>query len=274
MLRKLSKNVLLYIFISSILFLNSCVKILTFPTIDVSPTQIAITTETLIRTQTRTTMHSSTPSPTLFLTSTMTPTNTATTTPTSNATMTLTLTSEFPVVVVNVQAAHCRYGPSKSFLHAADLYEGDRGVIQGRFQYSDWFYIKWDKLAYRCWVSPYVVEVTGEIAHIGNCNIGLERIPSTLYNPPQNVNAYREGDIVSITWDRVAMTEDDDRGYLIEAFICQDGAYFWWTARIESQFTTSYTVRDDASCPLPSSGQIYTVEKHGYTAPVMIPWPP
>ena len=216
-----------------------------------------------------------TPTFTRTQTSTITATVTETLTPTITKTPTITLTPtfDFPDVVVNVDAAHCRYGPSKAYLHAADLYEGDHGIVQGRFQYSDWLYIKWDKINYRCWVSPYVVDVSGDVSTIYYADIGLERIPSTLYNPPQNVQATREGDMVTITWNKVNMTEDDDRGYLIEAWVCQDGAYIWWTVSFPDQYTTSYTVRDESGCHSPSSGKIYTVEKHGYTAPTTIPWP-
>ena len=133
--------------------------------------------------------------------------------------------------------------------------------------------MKWDKLEYRCWVSPYVVEVSGDVSVINYHRIGLERIPSTLYNPPSNVHAAREGDVATITWNRVPMTKDDDRGYLIEAFVCQNGAYLWWTVSFLDQYTTSYTVRDEAGCTSESKGEIYTVEKHGYTDPVKIPWP-
>jgi hypothetical protein len=226
-----------------------------------------------------------TPEPTITHTSTLTqtstslptetPTSTITSTPTITATPTITLTPTyaFPVVTINVAAAHCRYGPSKAYLHAADLYEGDQGVVHGRFLYSDWLYIKWEKLHYHCWVSPYVVDVSGDISIILYQNVELWRIPSTLYEAPKNVRAYRQGDTVTITWDSVWMTEDDDRGYLIEAWVCQNGAYMWWTASFEDQFTTSYSVQDDDSCQSPSSGVIYTVEKHGYTQPVTIPWP-
>ena len=216
-----------------------------------------------------------TETPTITHTPTLTPTETITPAPTQTPTpsITPTPTFDFPDVVVNVQAAHCRYGPAKAYLHAADLYEGDRGIVQGRFQYSDWLYVKWEKLNYRCWVSPYVVDVSGDISTIAYQGIGLERIPVTLYEPPENVRAYREGDMVTITWDHVWMTEDDDRGYLIEAFVCQDGAYYWWPVSFEDQYTTQYTVKDDSSCAFPSSGKIYTVEKHGYTQPVTIPWP-
>jgi hypothetical protein len=193
---------------------------------------------------------------------------------TSSPTVTVTPIYEYPSVVVNVQAAHCRYGPSKAYLHAADLYMGDVGVVDGRFLYSDWLFVKWEKLHYHCWVSPYVVDVTGDISQLGYVDVQLWRIPSTLYQPPTNVQASRQGDLVTITWDSVWMTEDDDRGYLIEAWVCQDGAFIWWTASFENQYITSYSVKDDNTCNSTSSGVIYTVEKHGYTEPAVIPWPP
>ena len=69
------------------------------------------------------------------------------------------------------------------------------------------------------------------------------------------------------------MTSDDDRGYFIEAFVCQDGAYLWWTAAMDSQTETSYTVKDEAGCAAPSWGKLYTVEKQGFSQPAEIPWP-
>ena len=194
-------------------------------------------------------------------------------TPTNPPTETVIPSPEFPIVIVNVAAAHCRYGPSKAYLHAADLYEGDTGFVDGRFLFSDWLYVKWDKLAYHCWVSPYVVNVSGDISSIGYVDVQLWRIPSTLYQAPANVRAFRQGNLVTITWDQVWMTEDDDRGYLIEAWVCQDGAYLWWTVSFDDQYTTSYSVIDDDSCTQSSSGKLYTVEKHGYTEPIIIPWP-
>ena len=65
----------------------------------------------------------------------------------------------------------------------------------------------------------------------------------------------------------------DDRGYLLELFVCQNGNLLWWTDSYEDQFTTSYEVRDEPGCGTPSSGKLYTVEKHGFSDPVEIPWP-
>jgi len=101
----------------------------------------------------------------------------------------------------------------------------------------------------------------------------LPTIGYNAYGPPRGVTAVRDGAQVTISWNQVKMTRDDDRGYLIEAFVCQDGLYLWWTFSYPDQFKTSYTVKDEAGCPEASYGQIYTVEKHGYSKPRDIPWP-
>lgn len=176
------------------------------------------------------------------------------------------------MVTVNKQA-HCRYGPSVAYLHAADLYPGDVGTVRGRYIYSNWLYIKFDKLNYFCWVAPSVVDVVGDVSNIAYKELNLQSIGSNMYGPPKNVTAVRNGDKVTISWDQVRMTQDDDRGYLLELFVCQDTIFLWWTDSHPDQFTTSYTVRDEAGCAQPSSGKLYTVEKHGFSDPVNIPWP-
>lgn len=221
-----------------------------------------------------------TPPPTLTFTptDTLTPTITATPTQTLTATITPTLTVsptatfDFPGVTVNKQA-HCRYGPSVAYLHAADLYPGDTGTVRARYIYSRWLYVKFDKLNYFCWVAPSVVDVVGDISTVGYKELNLQSIGSNQYGPPHNVQATRDGDRVTITWDQMVMTRDKDRGYLLELFVCQDGNYLWWTDSYPDQYSTSYTVRDEAGCSQPSSGRLYTVEKHGFSEPAIIPWP-
>jgi hypothetical protein len=205
--------------------------------------------------------------PTLTFTPTITFTPTVTATPWPSASPTF----AFPAVTVNKQA-HCRYGPATAYLHAADLYAGDTGTVRGRFQYSKWLYIKFDKLNYFCWVAPSVVDVVGDITKIKFTEVRLVG-PSVLYHPPQNVTATRDGNKVTIHWDRVKMTDDDDRGYFLELFVCQGRNLIWWTFAYDDQFTTSYTIKDEKGCNAPSSGTLYAVEKHGYTKPVTIKWP-
>jgi hypothetical protein len=213
-----------------------------------------------------------TPTATSTPTETLTPTSTFTPTETLTPTITPTPTYAFPLVTVNKQA-HCRYGPSIAYLHAADLYPGDAGTVRGRYLYSKWLYVKFDKLNYYCWVAPSVVDVTGDTSQIAFQELNLQAVGSNMYGPPKGVTAVRNGSKVLIRWNQVKMTKDDDRGYLLVLFVCQNGNYLWWTDSYPDQFTTSYEVKDEAGCPFPSEGVLYTVEKHGFSQPVKIPWP-
>jgi hypothetical protein len=218
-----------------------------------------------------------TPTATLTLTTTrratFTPTVTFTPTIELSPTITATPTFAFPTVTVNKQA-HCRYGPSVAYLHAADLSPGDVGSVRGRYIYSNWLYIKFDKLNYFCWVAPSVVEVVGDISTVAYKELNLQSIGSNQYGPPTGVTTVRNGNEVTISWNQVQMSKDKDRGYLLELFVCQDTIYYWWTDSYPDQYSTSYTVRDEAGCAQPSSGKLYTVEKHGFSEPAIIAWPP
>jgi hypothetical protein len=238
------------------------------------PSQIIITPTAIPHTETERPAFTYTPESTF--TPTVTQTSTITLTPTAAATFTPTITATptfaFPTVTVNKQA-HCRYGPSVAFLHAADLYPGDTGSVNGRFEYSGWLYIKFDKLKYYCWVAPSVVDVVGDVSALYYTEPDLQSVGYSDYPPPGNISAVRNGDEVTINWNQVEMTVDHDRGYLIIAFVCQNGNYLWWTDSYPDQYTTSYTVKDEAGCPAPSEGVLYTVNKHGFSKPAQIPWP-
>jgi len=213
---------------------------------------------------------------TITLTPTITRTATQTLTPTISPTPSPTLspTFNFPKVVVTAEAAHCRYGPNKAYLHAADLYKGDRGEVRGRWYLNGWVRVLFDKLSYQCWVAPSVIEVSGDLNTVIVYNsIDLTRIGTNQYGPPQGLQTSRDGDQVTISWTRMEMTEDKDRGYFIDMFVCQNGAYLWWPVSFPDQYTTSYTLEDEPGCSAPSGGVIYTVEKHGYSQPESIPWP-
>lgn len=238
------------------LFVSACAPSTEEQTTPTAPAITATATET------------KTPTPTL----TVIPSKTLTPTVVWTPTITATSTFAFPTVTVNKQA-HCRYGPSVAYLHAADLYPGDVGTVQGRYIYGNWLYIKFEKLKYFCWVAPSVVDVIGDASIVAYKELNLQSIGSNMYGPPKNVTAVRDGNKVTINWEQVKMTTDDDRGYLLELFVCQDTIYKWWTDSYPDQFTTSYTVTDETGCAQPSSGKLYTVEKHGFSEPAIIPWP-
>jgi hypothetical protein len=239
-------------------------------------TQLILSSETAspLPTQTETALPTLTATASLTPTATLTPTFTLTPTVTETNTPSATPTFTFPSVTVNKQA-HCRYGPHIAYLHAADLYAGDTGTVRWRFQLSKWLYIKFDKLNYYCWVAPSVVNVVGDLNTVKFAEFTDRFLPgpSVLYGPPRAVSAVRDGKKVTVSWEVVPMTDDDDRGYFLDIFVCQDGAYLWYPVALDNRDKTSYTIKDEAGCPAPSGGKLYAVEKHGYTTPVEITWP-
>ncbi len=266
------KPIIVCAFILALLSLSCNATFLLSPDAIASLTVTAETATAAAWTRTPTGTMTFTPTPTE--TPTITPTSTITLTPSLTATPTITPspTFDFPKVVVN-QQAHCRYGPNGYYLHAADLYAGDTGTVRGRFVWSKWLHIKFDKLNYFCWVAPSVVDVTGDITRVKFTEPSLPG-PSIYYNAPDNVVVTRHGDKVTISWDQVHMTTDKDRGYFLDLFVCQNKQYLWMPFSYQDQFTTSYTIKDEKGCSEPSGGKIYTVEKHGYSSPKNIPnWP-
>jgi hypothetical protein len=63
--------------------------------------------------------------------------------------------------------------------------------MHGKFQYSKWLYIKFDKLNYFAGL-PSVVDVVGSISTIKLAEVKLPD-PTLLSDPPQNVSAVRDG---------------------------------------------------------------------------------
>ncbi len=167
-----------------------------------------------------------------------------------------------------LEQANCRYGPGQAYLYSHGLYAGDKAVVDGRNGSGRWLWIQPENLDRHCWAAASVLEVTGEVETLP---VVTSRLPqSTLYGPPQEVWAERDGDRVVVSWEPVWMTEDDDRGYLIEAVICQGGNLVPVAVHTDNP---SYEFTDEQTCSGASGGKLYTVEKHGYTDPVEIPWP-
>ena len=228
-----------------------------------TPTPTPTETPTATLTPTRTATPTITLTPTITMTPTVTPSPTITETPTP----TLTPTFDFADVTVS-QQAHCRYGPNTAYLHAGDLYEGDHGLLWNRNYDGSWLWVRFDKLWYACWVSASVVQVDGDVFSVVTYMNALPK--STLYGPPEWVNAERQGEEVVVTWAKVNMTEDDDRGYFLKVHVCQNS---YQIDVLAATMGTSYTFTDQGGCENDSGGQVYTVEKHGYTGPAEIPWP-
>ncbi len=213
------------------------------------------------------------PLPTATGTNTLTPiitlTPSQTPTPTLTLTPSLSPTFDYPDAVV-LEQANCRYGPGAAYLYEWGLFPGDELTILARNDLGTFVYVKPKWYVGECWVTVSVLEITGDVFSVAPY-YGILPL-SDLYKPPQCVQADRNGNEVTIVWCAVYMTEDDYRGYLVEAWLCQDRQIIFTPVSII--VGTSVTLIDEPGCLQPSGGRLYTAEKHGYTQWILIPWPP
>ena len=219
-----------------------------------------------------------TPTPTPDWTFTSTPTSTRTRFPSATPTWTA------PKVSIREHSA-CLYGPGWAYLYKYGLNATVWMWVIGRNPEGTWLFVKalYDPDSNGCWIETDRVDfLSGAVSDVPVYWMGLPG--STLYQPPTSVSASRVGNEVTVSWLAVWMTEDDYRGYLIEAWVCQGGKQVFlpighpaplpMPSVWENVGTFSVKIIDEPGCTLPSSARIYSVEKHGYTWYRMIPWPP
>lgn len=250
-----------------------------------TPMPTATVTLTATPTLTSTYTPSETPTPTSSDTPTPTETSTRTGTPTPDYTATITFTPTItltpsrtptitPTTVVNARVmvqSNCRYGPGTAYLYEWGLFPGNRVTILGRNQDGTWVYVDpWTYIDF-CWVKTEFLKIlSGDVSSLVQ---NRTLLPYTeFYWSPRNVRASRlEGGEVMVNWDLVPMSLDDNRGYLIEGWLCQDGQLRFTPLHFWSPPAFLY---DEPGCLEPSSARIYTAEKHGYTEWIAIPIPP
>jgi hypothetical protein len=219
-----------------------------------------------------------TPTPTPTLTPTPSPTTTFTSTPT------LTPAPQQARVTILDHIA-CWFGPADDYLIRYGLPATVWMYVKGRNQEGTWLLLEDGLHDNPCWIR------TDQASFNGGGDINTYGIPvvspdailpiwTQLYRPPTGVQAFRSGNKVTVAWNGVWMTADDYEGYLIEAWLCKNGTLVFTPVQhklpIEQNIEgdTQYQVLiDEPGCKEPSSARIYTVEKHGYTLFVKIPWP-
>lgn len=229
-------------------------------------------TETPLPTSTHTATSTSTLTPTATFTASPSPTASNTATPSNTPTPSMTPSPSVtptpePLTLTATGSANCRYGPSKAYLYAWGMQEGDGAVVRGKNANGTWLWVQPDNTNWSCWVSTTAVEVEGDLETVKIV------YPQVLTHPevgaPQGVKANRSGSQVTINWD--AAPAAVGLGYLIEARICIDGLYLWDV--YYSTTNTSYTLKDPTSCAGDSYGQLRVYNKLGYSKAVKIPWP-
>ncbi|MBM3121283.1 MAG: hypothetical protein FJZ97_03745 [Chloroflexi bacterium] len=238
-----------------------------------TPTPTPTLTPTSTPTQTPSQTATTTPSATAPATSTPVPTET----PTPDYTPTVTLPPSLtptPTATPELRGrvreqANCRYGPGAAYLYEWGLYPGNRVTVLGRNQDATWLYVDpWTYVDF-CWVKASLLDLNGDPLVVPQMTTLL---PYTeFYHPPTKVSATRVGDEVTVWWEDVWMSLDDDRGFLIEAWVCRDGQLLFTAI---NPWDPPAVLIDEAGCQQPSSGRIYTAEKHGYTEWILIRWPP
>ena len=199
---------------------------------------------------------------------------------TPSLTPTITLTPEPPIVTILVHSA-CNYGPGGAYLYKYGLNETSWMEVIGRNLDGTWLYVQGVHGWNPCWVKADLVHFNtgGDVSNY-NIPIVYSELPySALYRPPDGVQAFRSGNEVTIYWNAVWMTEDDYEGYLIEAWLCQNGQQVFKPIGYvpplsQNTGTLGIKVIDEPGCLVPSSARIYTAEKYGYTGYIMIPWSP
>lgn len=170
-----------------------------------------------------------------------------------------------------LEQASCRYGPGFAYLFEWGLYPGDFVWLINRNQDGSWLYVKPITYNNECWVKADLLEIRGEVMDL---SIFYSELPKGyLYKPVHYVVTRRAGNNIIIQWEPVWMTEDDDRGYLIESWICRKGLLTFEATSIFPYSSTYLEILDEPGCRNASYGRIYAVEKHGYMPSVHIPWP-
>ncbi len=218
-----------------------------------------------------------TPTPTLDQSATPSPTASVTRIPSATPTWT-------PPKVSILAHSACLYGPGWAYLYKYGLNATVRMRVIGRNEDGTWLFVKAgdDTDDKGCWIeTSKVAFLSGAVSDVPVYWMGLPY--SVLYLPPKVVIATRDGNEVTISFETIWMTEDDYRGYLIEAWVCQGGKLVFvpigapqplpMPSVWENQGVFWAKVIDEPGCSQPSNARLYAVEKHGYTNYQMVPWP-
>ena len=249
--------------LSCAIALSACAQAQSSPTASPPSPTSAPPTETIEPSPTA----SSTIEPSATITSSPSPSPTITETPTPELSPTPSATATPETAIATALGSiNCRYGPDKQYLYAWGLSEGDIAEVKGKNATGAWLWVTPHDTIWKCWITASAVELNVEIDSIAVVYPILLTHPEVA--PPAGVNAQRNGDKVTVSWNPAPPSVD--LGYLIEARICL-GAYVW--DMVFSTTNTSYTITDPKSCSTSSYGTLRVFNKLGYSTTVKIPWP-
>jgi hypothetical protein len=156
------------------------------------------------------------------------------------------------------------------------LYAGERVEVVGHMLLNDnWLLVhRVTRPDFNCWVSGNFLDWLAEPEHIPSISEHHRVLPwSPYYGALKGVSASREGNIVTVSWNKLVLNAGDDSlqiPYMVEAWVCQEGEFVF---RAVGSKSLSAKVQDEPGCEEASHGRVFGVEKHGYTRWVQVPWP-
>jgi hypothetical protein len=211
-------------------------------------------------------------------TGTIVPPATATETrlPTASPTTTPTAFPTYAILrgKVIIDQAVCHYGPGAPYLYKYGVYKDSNLEILRRIEYGNYVEVQAIGGDNRCWVRVDYFELKGEFLDLEPVSAADVPLPITpYYASPGGVNASRQGNEVTISWNSLILKAGDDSEqvpYIVEAWVCQEGEYRFMPT---GSWSTSLTILDEPGCEQPSGGFFTAAEKHGYTPRIEIDWP-
>jgi hypothetical protein len=228
--------------------------------------------------------------PTLAATATLTPVLTATpteptapfetstATPTEEPTITPIPTYAILRGVVIPEKVSCRYGPGAMYLYLYGMVKGAIQDVIGRTDTGKWVLTRSHGDNKSCWVKTEFLELNGDVMSVEMVYPDKYTIPPSNqhYRYPWDVAAIRKGDQVTISWKSDPLRPGDEESatsvlYVVETWLCQGGKLIFTPL---GAYQAQVIVTDEAGCAEPSHGRIFFSEKHGYTGPTEILWPP
>lgn len=226
---------------------------------------------------TDTTMPTDTPTATPTETATFLPTETSVPTDTSTPVPTETATS-IPTVeslhaVVTADLLSCRYGPGPEYLFLYGLRKGANIVLIGQTGGNNWVWVEGKN---PCWVNIKFIEIEGDFKQLPVVYPDRAPLPrSPYYSPTIILAAVRDGNVVTVSWLDIPLRAGDEEDdsmlhYIVEVWHCEAGQMIFDPLATNG---TSISFVDEPGCAVPSHGNVYVQEKHGFAGPTVIPWP-
>jgi hypothetical protein len=176
---------------------------------------------------------------------------------------------------VIVDQAVCHYGPGAPYLYKYGVYKGSNLEIIARVEPGDYVEVQAIGGNNPCWVNPKYLKIKGDLRTVRPIRPEDVKLPmSPYYNPPTRYSARRDGSTVTVFWSQLVLRAGDDSEqmpYVIEAWVCRNGQIVFTPV---GTYQLALKFEDEPGCSEPSHARLIAAEKHGYTRPVEIPWPP